>query len=91
MSRSHMLQYCTAISRGNNSEGTKIIQLVYFQEIMQTTQDLRIQQLETKCFEIYAQLWQHDTCVKKSQKSAEKKKKIHTQDTDDRQEFFPNS
>ena len=58
---------------------------------MQTTKDLRIQQLEIEHFEIYAR--QHGTCVKKSQKGAEVKKKIlrNTQDTDDRQEVFPSS
>ena len=52
---------------------------------MQTTQDLRVQQLEIKYFEIDAQ---HGTCVNFSQKSAGISKS-HTLDTDDRQEFFP--
>ena len=79
---------CTAISRGNNSEGTQAILLVYVQEIMQTAQDLRIQQLEIKYLEIYAR--QHGPCVHFSQNSAEIKKN-NAQDTDHRQDFFPSS
>ena len=60
--------YCSAIYRGNNSNGTQVIVLVYVQEIMQTTQAIRIQQLDLQYFEIHAQ---HGTCITFLQKSAE--------------------
>ena len=45
-----------------------IVLLVYVQEIVQATHDLRILQLELKYFEVYAQ---HGTWVTSTQQSAD--------------------
>ena len=73
--RTQTLEDYTAISRGNNSKGTQqVILLVHVQEIMQTTQDLRIQQLEIKYLK-YTHNTVVGTCVQILQKSVEIKKK----------------
>ena len=88
--RTQTLEDYTAISRGNNSKGTQqVILLVHVQEIMQTTQDLRIQQLEIKYFEKMRTTTRY---VRKKFLEEYRNFQTNTQDNDDRQEkFFPSS
>ena len=49
---------------GETTQKVLIVLLVYVQEIVQATHDLRILQVELKYFEVYAQ---HGTCVTSTQ------------------------
>ena len=59
----HTRLYCNISSKQLKRYAGNPAGVMYVQEVMRTTQDLRIQQLEIKQNQIYAR--QHGTCVKK--------------------------
>ena len=64
--------YCNISRKQLKRYAGTVVLLVFAQEIVQATEDLRIQQLEMKYLEVYAR--QHGTCVFFLQKNAEIKK-----------------